>query len=363
MLKVLGVLPFVLINLNSTSKFLDNLFLKEENFYYENKSLIVRGNIDNLDSSSYLQEKPNKNLLIFDCNSKIDNEYCGFFYDFKSDKTFYLETNSTDLSNLRDDLKTFYLESINKEKINEIGLTSIDNETLFKEIRSSTISKVAKPYGRMAFTYSLKEYEYNTISSLYLLEVKQQFICGYNCTKNDEKGFDYYFNYDQYVHIGAYQSEAQMGYDDILKSGIPKFKDAYPNSEPGNVTITSSYQSGVTFGFSLKGGFARKKITGEAGGSYEKNIEEEYSKTYTLTCPRLTSQISQDLIEYQWNYYYNDEVDYVTNTQYLGYMFECNRYQNGIDTHNKFDIRISAKASYAYANPNIKKDVYFNKTI
>ena len=40
-------------------------------------------------------------------------------------------------------------------------------------------------------------------------------------------------------------------------------------------------------------------------------------------------------------------------------MFECNRYQDGIDTHNKFDIKLTAKASFI-KNQNIRQDVYFS---
>lgn len=294
--------------------------------------------------------------MIFDINSKIDDLYFGFLYDYESDKTFYLETNSNDLDNLYDDLKIFYLE-YNTEYNNLINTISNDS-SLFKVIRSNTISKVSKPYGRMAFTYSLKEYEYSNKTSLYLLEIKHQFICGYNCIENDEIGFEEYYNYNQYVHVGAYQNEAQMGYNDIIKSGIPKFKDAYPNSEPTKVTISSSYESGTTFGYSFKNGFSLTDVSIEGSSNIAKSVVESYSKSYTLSNPTLTSQSSQDLKEYQWNYYYVDFYP-ITNTQTLGYMFECNRYQDRIDTHNKFDIKLTPKASFI-KNQNIRQDVYFS---
>lgn len=363
MLKTLGLIPFVLINLNNTSKFLDNSFLKEQNFYFENKNLIVKGNIENLDSNTYLQEKPNKDLLIFDYGCKIDNEYYGFFYDYESDQTFYLETNSTDLSNLRDDLKTFYLESNSKKSKNEIEMTSTSNGSLFNEIKSSTISKIEKPYGRMTFTYSLKEYEYNDISSLYLFEVKQFFISGANCIENFEDGFKKYYNDSQFVHIQAVQTEAQMGYYDIIKSGIPKFKDAYPVTKPATVTITSSYQAGINFGYSFKNGFSLGGLTIEEDSNCGLNVLAGYSKSYTAINPTLTSQPGQNNCEYQWNYYYKDP-EPVTNYQVLGYMFECNRFQNKIDTHNKFDIVLTAKASFTTGRIRYEvHDVNFRKVI
>lgn len=363
MLKSVGVIPFILLNLNNTSKFLDNSFLKEENFYYESKELIVRGNIENLDSSTYLKDKPNKDLLIFDYESKIDDEYYGFFYDFESNKTFYLETNSTDLTNLRDDLKTFYLESNSKKSVNEIDLASTTDDSLFKEIKSNTISKIEKPYGRMTFTYSLKEYEYNTISSLYLFEVKQYFISGANCIENFEKDYGKYYNDSEFVHIEALQNEAQMGYDDIVKSGVPKFKDAYPVTKPTTVTVSSSYQIGVNFGYSFRNGFSSKSITLEKEDNYGASINYGYSKSYTTTNPRLTSQPGEDMCEYQWNYFYDNGVDAATNYQVLGYMFECNRYQNKIDTHNKFDIVLTAKASFSTLHRFEVHDVNFRKVI
>ena len=361
MIKEIGIIALTSLNLNNVSKLLDNSFLKENNFYYESNDLIVKGNIENKDSSTYLNYIQNKDLLIFDINNKIDDSYFGFFYDYESNKNYYLETNSNDLINLKDDLKTFYNENNNINN-NFISLASEISNNKFKELKSSTISKVAKPYGRMAFTYSLNEYEFSNITSLYLLEIKQQFICGNNCNENFEKGYERYYNNSEWVHVGAYQTSTEMGYDDIIKSGIPKFKDAYPVTKPSTVTINSSYQIGATLGYSFKNGISFDGISLEEDSSIGLNVNYGFSKSYTNTNPILSSQLGEDLSEFQWNYYFTD-VDSATNYQVLGYLFECNRYQSGLDVHNKFGINFSAKATFSKKFFNDSHDVTFTKSI
>lgn len=361
MVNLLNIIPIIISSTSTFYSLNNHSFLEQNNFYYENSNLIIKGNISILDSSKYLDNIINKDLLIFDINSKIDDSYFAFFYDYESNSTYFLETNSSNLIDLESDLNTFYNEYNIIENTNSLKLIS-SNSNNFKEIKSSTISKVAKPYGRMAFTYTLSEYEFSSASSLYLLEVRQQFISGYNCLENDEVGYEAYYNDNEYVHIGVYQTSAEMGYDDIIKSGIPKFKDAYPVATPSTVTISSSYEAGTTIAYSFKNGISFDGISVEGETEVGLNVEYGYSKSYTTTNPRVSSQLGENLSEFLWNYYYQDP-DEVTNYQVLGYIFECNRYQNGLDVHNKFGINLSAKAKFSTKEGTESYSVSFLRSI
>lgn len=354
---VLALLPFI----TSISNYDNSSFLKTEDFYYENSNLIVRGNINNLDSSTYINDNLNKDLLVFDVNSKIDEEYFAYFYNHETNETFYLETNSYDFNNLEDDLKTFYSES--NKVLNNFNRLSLESTSApFKTLYSRTVTSVEKPFGRMSFNYKLNEYEYSSITSLYLLEVKHWFTSGMNCKINNEVGYDNYKNFDQYVHLHALQSQTDMRYDDIVRSGVPEYKDAYPVSAPSVLTITSTYQESVTFGVSFKNGFSLTNVSLEADSTLGASIGYSYSKGYTYSEPRISSQPGETFSEYQWNYIYSSP-DYITNYNTLGYMFECNRYQDGNDVHGRFDLRLDAQAAFKKNDNDNAHFVRFSKML
>ena len=356
MIKNLVILPFLLI---SNSQISPDNFLDKNNFYYENDDLIVKGNISDLNSDTFDTQNLNKDLLIFDKNSKIDDQYFAYFYDYESKQEHYLETNSTDDENLVEDLNSFYKESNTAINNESVMVCSNDVSSNFKEVFASSFTKIAKPYGRITYNYSLNEYEFSSISSLYILQVRQQFICGATCIANDENGYGYYYNSDSYTHIKSSQSVTDMGYDDVIYSGEPVFKDAYPVPEPTSVTISSSYSTGITIGKSDNYGFSCSEFDSESHEyTFNLSLGMSYSKSYTTSIPSLSSQNGEDINEYQWNfkYLYNDNTNReVTNFANLGYIFECNKYENNLNVHNKFNMRITGKVAFTNSkgqNPN-----------
>lgn len=365
MIKNLIILPFLIFNNLQGNE----LFLYKDNFNFENKDIIVRGNISNLNSDTFATHDLKKDLLVFNKESKIDGQYFAYFYDFESKQVHYLETNSSDYKNLYSDLKTFYEEfnTTNNSENNIVVASENSSTSNFKTILTNSFTKIAKPYGRITYNYTLSEYEFSKESSLYFLQVRQQFVCGVTCIANDEIGYEEYYNGDGYTHVSSYQKVYDMGYNDVVFSGIPVFKDAYPVPKPISVTITSTYSAGVTIGKSTEVGFSTKEgFNASHEHSSELDLDFTYSKTYTQDVPYLSSQNGEDLNEYQWNFKYNSKDTNnrdVTNFMNLGYIFECNKYENNVNVHNKFGMKISGKTMYVNKDGNDAHYVSASKNI
>lgn len=216
------------------------------------------------------------------------------------------------------------------------------------EVEYSSFSKVCKPYGRIYYDVTLFEYASFDTTSLFLAEITQEFIPGKVCDTNNEIGYNRdYLVYDGYTHVKTSQNVADLGNDEWIYGSTSILKDAFPVIQPSTVTITSSYEEGQTFGFSVGVLFSLTEGIGADGEAYyDYSNSGTYTKSYTDTEPALSTQHGTDANEFQWTYLY-ETLQAKNNYMKLGYMFEANRYNNdGRDIYRKFDMTIEKNVKF-----------------
>jgi len=338
-------------NLSSTLLNTNNLNLfKSDEYFFENEELVVLGNLDNINYDEYLSK--NKEVLIYDVKDRILNGY-SFVYKNPnfSDKVYFYKSSTAEKDKELSEISTYY-NSLQKDFANinvpkrATASSYNDNLKVFSRFRSYSIRENKAPYGYFDYDIGVYILELNNTSSLYFIKLNHSFVCGQMAKKIGGT------NYENYIHRGynqislrVFQREFEYNYDDIFYGGIPVFQDYYPVSQPKEVTITSSYTSGLTIGFSSMLGFSlseglSKSLGLNLGGSFALT----YSKSYTTTNPYLVSQKGNKDNEVVWRYEYVYNTD-ETNNQEVGYFFEMNNYQNKQDVKYLFGFEISSEMS------------------
>lgn len=332
-------IPIIGLTLSTLTKgnINNNLNLsKEENFYFEDEKILILGNQElNLNNFDYLSL--NKDFLYFNLNASND-ELNAFFHDYESDTSNQMRSNSINETTLIKEINEFYNEN---NVTNKIFKSSSNND--FKRVTSGNLKEYKKPYGYYYYNYELSRFDFSYESSLYHLSLTQYIVPG--CIPYSLKDKDYNNDRIDFAATKVYvcQKEIETGYYESWKGGIPVFKDAYPLTRPNTVTITSTYNAGLTIGRSTEIGF-NKGIYASEGFSFDTSLSISYSKSYQKDEPKLSAQPGTKDGEFTWVYNYEKPQNY-SNDENLGYFFEMNNYQNGENVKNSAAIFV-----YGYMN-------------
>ena len=305
MLLFLAFLVVLKVEVNAAQKISFSTKIEKINLTYENVKI-----------EKYNSDVDNIKQIAFNLNSKMLLKY-------KEVNSILNDTSEADKEAIETEIIDFYEERINYA--NELN----ENETseLFQYVTSGHERIVKKPYGYMDHSYTVKKYRASDISSLYIVETNSDFVPGIVAYLNGDSSYGYNIHTMYgYMHLNATQAVDEIDQSTKYYGGIPCFKDAWPVNVPGKISISSSYNYGVSYGCSFKNGFSLDNFSLEHDDSKGKNIEYSYLKTYTTDEPRLTTQHdSNDYNKYQWTLIYNDPNN-GCETSHLstGYMFEMN---------------------------------------
>ncbi|MDY4787817.1 MAG: hypothetical protein SO253_00700 [Bacilli bacterium] len=319
---------------------------EEKNYFYKNNGLVVYGNYGNLQKEQineqinqgntvltydyYLEDNLGEN--IFDLNSAV------MYSNVNGKRVDIINAQSLPFDDFKNVIHDFYIE---KTFLKLSRFNADVNNELFEPLYSGSLREVKKPYGYLDVIYNVKKYRANETSSLYLVESKASFTPGKMAKDNGDSTYGNWHNYSGYFHVQSFQAVNEINQETIRKGGIPKFKDAYPENSPGMITISSSYNVGLTLGYSFTNGFSLNNISASEDKSMGLNISYGYNKAYTTSEPALSTQRSSiDSSIYQWTYTYADPRN-ETNHLNTGYIFEMNN-----KNHDLFEGDFSLKYSY-----------------
>lgn len=336
---VLFLLPFALTSFKNKEKLAD---------YHDT---ILLKNSTYIEICSLLYENPDKLVLNFDY---IENSFS--IYELENDRinssTLYIENGI-----LNEEAKEYYESWITK-KNNNLEPASTNSSTLIDSIGTRDIRIMDKPYGYIDFTIRPEKYRFSDNASLYFIKVQYSFVTGNYASFTDPDDFENYTRNNgcrELLGLKASQDQADVGYADMIYSGVPVLKDYYPMSSPVSVTINSSYESSTEIGVSTTAGFEGLVPKVEVSGSYTYQSVTSYSKTYTLEEPQMTSSYSlneRDLVQWRFNYFSNGGVADYPNNGEACVIVEINNVQDNRNVENEFLLRIDYISELVNGNKN-----------
>lgn len=336
---------------NETEKIL--VYSYDDNFSFINEKFEVYGNYSSVDKETLdlILEDKSKFYVFYNLNldktkeSNLDvlNHDCVIYY-YKNNilNTSTLLLNSEDKEDSLSSINNFIEEKYNLFNKKDIRKASSTSTTLFTDLYTGSFREVKKPYGYFDCDYTVLKYRANDVSSLYLINAHAYYVPGFIANKLGDSSYGAnYTNESGYIKIRAYNASKDVGYNQIRYGGTPVFKDAYPINNPGKVTINSSYNAGITLGFSFTNGFSEDGLSAETENSIGLNIGYAYSKTYEQVEPRLSAQkdpVYSD--KFTWLYSYSDDKGMKeTNHLNVGYLFEMNNKNHNLSEGDlAFDI-------------------------
>lgn len=373
MLLFLAFLVVLKVEVNAAQKISFSTKIEKINLTYENVKIEkYNSDVDNIRqiafnlNSKMLFKYKEVNSILNDTSEAVEVAKMYYYKNnvFHNDS---LTTYSKDKEAIETEIIDFYEERINYA--NELN----ENETseLFQYVTSGHKRIVKKPYGYMDHSYTVKKYRASDISSLYIVETNSDFVPGIVAYLNGDSSYGYNIHTMYgYMHLNATQAVDEIDQSTKYYGGIPCFKDAWPVNVPGKISINSSYNYGVSYGYSFKNGFSLDNFSLEYDDSKGQNIEYSYSKTYTTDEPRLTAQHdSNDYNKYQWTLIYNDPNN-GCETSHLstGYMFEMNNSghemvgEGQFGLHYDFLMNVGKKNVFQNSKTGGYDIVFTNKT-
>ena len=286
-------------------------------------------------------------------------------------KTAFLGTYSTDKTIIRDEIYEFFLEDLNsysQDYVNILSFNDAQSNTFESFPNYSGILRYnQKPYGYFVINYNVSKFRVNEISSLWLINSSASFTPGYIAVRNNESGYEKYKNGKGYLHVEATQPKHEISQSYTYPGGKPYFKDAYPVNQPGKVTITSSFSTGLTLGYSFENGFSTDGSSKSHEINVGLNLGYSYSKSFTHQNPRMSSQNSPTINnEYQWSYRYAETHGAIeTNHIKTGYIYEQNNSgpdhyldENDISFKYEMDMDVHKQFTLFHNTKNVNKSFY-----
>ncbi len=201
--------------------------------------------------------------------------------------------------------------------------------------------------GYIVYHIAVSRYIANAMSIVFIVTVNNSFVPGIVAQKNDEIGYDSYYNQEGYVHMSVEQAyDANEEYYYGRRYGnVPYKKDYWPVNEPGLCVVSSSLQAGINLGYSFKNGFSLDNISVSEDHSIGANISFGYSKSITRSEPALSVQVnSANTNICEWYYTYS-RFAAETNHLVTNYMFEISNSPNDMligDFRLKLDYKFIA---------------------
>lgn len=294
---------FNLSMLNST----DNNIIKGEDY-------VVIGNYTNLDSLSIKKlVKKYEKVIIYSSNSNYHQKYYVNVDDRIIENNFYGNENNT-IEDFYNFIKDIDIKISQPKKVFE------NENPLFSTIYTKSDRLSNKPYGYIDCNHDVLKYRVNDVSSLYIINLNTTFVPGIIAKINDSTGFSDYLLNSGYIHILPKRAYFEIYYDNIRYGAQPYYKDAFPVNQPNMVTISSTFNEGLTLGYSFTNGFSLDNIYAEVEQNTGLNISFGYSKSISLSNPSFSMQHGfENRDEVQWNYQYhvNMEESFHFNSGYI----------------------------------------------
>ena len=325
------------------------------NDHREEGNLIINGNYSSFDYDELkeITSDPEKICIFYDVNladntndtyNVTTNNAVVYYYQNGVPFMHSYKSNSDDVVTLKRNIETFVNEKISLAAVSiaTYNTRSVDT-SIFTDLYSGSFRTEEAPYGYIDCDYVVKKYQANTVSSLYIIESHMYFTPGAVAKANGSSAYSSTWkNKSGYMHLGASQAMAEVGYD-YRYGGTPVFKDAYPVNQPGTLSISSTYSAGINLGYSFTNGFNLDGLYVEGSDTIGANIAYSYSKTYTNQEPALSAQKNADDPQiFEWSYTYNTERS-ETNHLFTGYMFEMNNSGHNLregDVAFRYDYRM-----------------------
>ena len=348
------LMPSEIADATSELSLLD-FILDTPNYSFSNSKFTINGNYTSFEklainsiisdtSKTHIFYNINLNDNIIKNNPVLSNNVC--IYHYKNG----IPCVDTFLSNEENSTLRFYeIKSFITEKIfqkTDLPTLASDNTQIFNTLYSGSMRRNEKPYGYIDIDWTVKKYRASDISSLYIVESHAAFTPGIIAKANDSSGYSNWKNISGYLHITPRRAQFDVGYGQTRYGGTPVFKDAYPLNNPGTITISSSYNIGMTIGYSFKNGFSLDNISVKQKKNIGLNISYGYNKSYTTTEPALSAQKNASNPQaYEWLYTYKTARS-ETNHLITGYMFEMNNAGHDLlegDLSFRYDYKMTVK--------------------
>ncbi len=294
---------------------------------------IINGTDTNVDD--LIDKKNNKCYFIYnlgkvDENSKYKNGNI-MLYDYTQNvpKSIVIVLSQTELHNLPNDLNDYFdyvlsHNSVTRNDVLKMALANDSEESYFNLLWDQEYTFRFTPYGYISIMLNVYKHE-GPSSDLFLANFDVSFVPGTVAVANDDSIFEKYMINSGYFHIEAQQAVEDLGPNQKRLGGIPYFKDSYPSSSTGVVSITSSVNTSYTFGYSFTNGFSTSSgFSVQGDKTYGNSIDFGYSKTLTISDPIVSSQPSStNSKEYQWSFVSNSDIIRKTTFSFnCGYIFE-----------------------------------------
>ena len=309
----------------------------DANYHYSDENFVVVGNYSSFDVNELKQitENAEKISIFYDLdvsdneNDNLEimrNNAVVYYYKNGIPHVHSFKSATSDFAVLIEEIEDFVNEKIGlavENAADGVEIASMDDVS-FSTLYSGSFREVGKPYGYIDCDYVVSKYRANDVSSLYLIESHVAFTPGQMALDMNSSGYGPYYNATGFVKLKALRAENEVGYNQTRYGGTPVWKDAYPVNSPGKVTITSSYTTGFSLGYSFVNGFSADNVSQSTNTNMGANISYSYSKAYSNTEPHLSAQKNaEDSQQYEWKYTYSGPMN-ETHHMYLGYMFEMN---------------------------------------
>lgn len=350
-------LLFLLVATCSTILFTESVALAATNDltdYISNREIItntpdfeIYGNQIHLteqDFQSIIYNGDNKIYLHYRTDRDIPISYDALLCIKTTEKVYsfqFNENEQVDTNTLIVEIKSFI--ELYKNRIAEIKTNKYKTQTISNEVPQTFVNcAIDKEYvvrfekfGYAVYRIGVSKYSAGDNSQLYIASIRTSFVPGSVANTNGDSSFyNNSRNKSGYVHMTveqAYDSNEKDTYG-IRYGGLTYKKDYWPLNEPGVVSISSSVQAGLNFGYSFTNGFSKDGLSISQNVNLGLNVSYSYSKTITTTNPALTVQSSfpnTDAI--QWSYSYAEsrgsEETYHLQTFY---MFELSNLRNSM---------------------------------
>lgn len=332
----LSVISFMNIDVNAEDKYhliLENAVTNDEKgkIFEDDKIVLINGtNFFDMESIDFAEKK--YFIYNFEISEKIEkNKFNAaniILYDYSNviPSSIMISLSSIDVVNMKDKICEYFDFIISLSHENEYVTYSRNSaENGFEKIWNSRYIHEYKPYGYIIVTVDIFKYFNTEDNSLYVASMNADFTPGITASYNGIDGYEDYRITSGYFHVEAMQAVEDLGPGQKRLGGIPYYKDSFPSSSSGVVTITSSVDRSFTFGYSYSNGFSTSSgFTVEEGKTYGESILFGYSKSLTISDPIVSSQLSPtNTNKIQWNFeMVSEETKKITFPLDCGYIFD-----------------------------------------
>lgn len=313
-----------------------------------------RNLVDEGENKVYIHYRTDRNIeLNYDALILVKTISKIFTYSFK-------ESDDVSSEELTAEIKWFVLMQLDEINANIYAVqnyVSENSNNITTSFADSLISEIFvcrfSNYGYITYIINVSEYATSSQGSLYICSVRNLFQPGSVAIKNGDTSFSDYLNDSGFIHMKVGQAYDRFDEDFYGKpryGGRTFVKDFWPANSPSTVSISSSLESGINFGFSTANGFSLK-----GDGS----IDYKYSKTITVDNPRIvvsTDVDTPDKIEWFYEYMLAPESSVAELTTY--YMFEMSNRSDML----RGDFRLQLEFLFRFSFLNDNSYVYTSKT-